>query len=153
MSVITLVLLVASLGQGADVHRSCGVVGAPPPASVAEFTRLEGVWNQAYLQSDTAVLDALWSDRITVTLSGMSMTKSEALAAIWSRRTTLTRYATSDLKIKVDQGVPIVTGKLIRSQAVEGRAVDDVLLFRKVYQRGPFGCWQVVFYEALNARE
>ena len=50
-------------------------------------------------------------------------------------------------------GIPIITGKLTTSWALDGRAIDEVWLFRKVYERGPLGGWHVVLYDALNARE
>ena len=153
MDALGLAILVASLSQAADRPLSCGAVGAPPPATMAEFTRLEEVWNQAYLRNDAAQLDALWAERITLMLHGRSVNRQEALAAISSQRTAYSRYATSELKLQVPEGIPIITGKLTASRALDGRAIDEVWLFRKVYQRGPFGCWQVVLYDALNARE
>ncbi|NTV53526.1 MAG: hypothetical protein HGA76_11025, partial [Candidatus Firestonebacteria bacterium] len=67
--------------------------------------------------------------------------------------TAYSRYATSELKLQVPEGIPVITGRLTASRALDGRAIDEVWLFRKVYQRGPFGCWQVVLYDALNTRE
>ena len=153
MSVLAAYVLAAGIAQqGAASHTSCGVVGAPPGATVGEFSRLEAVWNQAYLQSDVGALDGLWSDNIKLLLPGMPLLgKTEALAAVSSRRTTFTRHLTSDLK--VDPESAMVTGTLSRSRTVEGRTIDDVWLFKKVYVRGAFGCWQVALYQALDARE
>jgi hypothetical protein len=38
---------------------------------VAEFSKLEGMWNQAHLHSDADTLDRLWADNIVVIVPKM----------------------------------------------------------------------------------
>ena len=60
-----------------------GILAAVAQAQTSvpfEWEKLEGVWNRAHLQSDTAALDALWADDITIVIPGMApLGKSDAL--------------------------------------------------------------------------
>ena len=93
---------------------------------MAEFTRLEQLWNDAHLRSDADALDALWADDFVAIVPGMSpMEKESALSFARSGRMNFSRYETSDLRIRVFGEAAVVSGKLFRSRTLAGTERDD----------------------------
>ncbi len=80
----------------------------PVPTSgeyLAEFSKLEDVWNQAHLNGDADALDRLWADNIVVIVPGMPpFSKPEALSVFRSARMKFERYTTSDLTVRQYDG-------------------------------------------------
>ncbi len=116
-----------------------------------ELSRLEKVWNDAYIRGDVVALDQLWGDDLIVTMTEMTvMTKSEALGLSRSGRLKFPRYETSDIRIRVYNDAAVVTGRLQRTRKISGRSVDDDWRFTKVYVRRA-GRWQVVAWQASTS--
>ena len=113
-----------------------------------ELSRLETVWNDAYLHLNVKVLDSLWADDLIVTMTDMSvMTKLQAIGLLRSGRMKFPRYATSDIRIRLYDDAAVVTGRLQRTRNINGRNLDDDWQFTKVYIRR-VGRWQVVAWHA-----
>ena len=142
MGVVALGVLVLALAQQ-----------VPPPTSgenVAEFSKLEDVWNQAHLRGDADALDRMWADDIVVIVPKMPpFTKSDALFVFRSGRMKIERYATSDIAVRRYSGCVVVTGQLQRSRNMGDRVMNDHWRFTKVYVRGP-NAWQVVSFHASD---
>ncbi len=120
-------------------------------ADIRELSRLEDVWNRAHVEGDVAALAALWADDLEVAVPRMPvLTKSAALSFQQSARMKFQRYQTEDLHIRVYGETAVVTGRLQRTRAVEGRSIDDDWRFTKVYVRRG-GQWQVVAFHASDA--
>ena len=116
----------------------------------ADLERLETVWNAAHERGDAEVLDSLWADELVVTVPGMpTMGKKDSLAIWRSGRMKFTRYATSDLDVRVLGDAAVVTGRLLRQRIAGGRQLADDWRFTKVYLRRD-GRWQVVSFHASN---
>ena len=124
--------------------------GAPPvqDRDSLELLRLEGVWNQAHVQGDTTTLAGLWAEDLVVTVPEMPVMSRADLLGFWrSGRSRITRYETTDLRVRVYANTAVVTGRLARERNFNGRVVTDDWRFMKVYVRRA-GRWQVVAYQA-----
>ena len=122
-------------------------------ADIAELTRLEQVWNDAYVHGNVEPLEQLLADDLIVTMTDMSvLSKAQSIGLLRSGRLKFPRYETSDIRIRVYGDAAVVTGRLQRTRTVNGTNVDDDWRFTKVYIRRS-GKWQVVAWHAsTNAR-
>ncbi|HXN64980.1 MAG TPA: nuclear transport factor 2 family protein [Candidatus Acidoferrales bacterium] len=134
-----------------------------PPRSVAqtstndrdlrELQRLEAVWNEAHEQGNAGALEALWADDLEVAVPRMPvMTKNVALNFARTGQMKFLRYATSDLHIRVYGDAAVVTGRLQRIRAMNGKEVSDDWRFTKVYVREEQK-WRVVAFHASEAAQ
>lgn len=135
------------------------VIGAPlqqrpsPPsesADIAELSRLEKIWNEAYVNSDAEALKDLCADDLVVTMSDMQvLNKDQSLAILRSGRVKFQRYETSDLRIHVYDSAAVVIGLLRRTRLAQGKEANDEWRFTKVYIRTA-GKWRVVAWHASS---
>jgi hypothetical protein len=115
---------------------------------VGELTRLERVWNDAYIRGDADALEALCADDLIVQMSEMQvLDKAKSIGILRSGRVKFKRYETSDLRIRVYENAAVVTGRLDRSRIAQGHETDDSWRFTKVYIRRE-SKWQVVAWHA-----
>jgi hypothetical protein len=77
------------------------------------------------------------------------MTKADAVGMFTSGRMKFDRYETSETKLRVDDEMAIVTGRLKRTRVVAGATANDDWRFTKVYIRRT-DRWQVVSFHASN---
>lgn len=120
-------------------------------ADSLELVRLEGEWNRAHLQADTATLHRLWAPSLSVTVPEMPPMSKEDLLRFWrSGRSNITRYETAELSVQVFGDAAVVTGRLRRERNFNGQLVADDWRFTKVYSRRD-GVWRVVAYHASVA--
>jgi len=116
-----------------------------------ELTRLELVWNQAHQRGEADVLDRLWADDLEVAVPKMPIfRKPELLSFVTSGSMKFLRYETSDLRIRIYADSAVVTGRLQRARAMNGRELSDDWRFTKVYVRRK-GQWRVVAFHASEA--
>ena len=120
---------------------------------VAQLSRLEQVWNDAYVRGDVQPLEELLSDDLVVTMTDMAvLTKVQSIGLLRSGYLKFPRYETSDIRIRVYNDAAVVTGRLQRTRTINGNNVEDDWRFTKVYVRHA-GKWQVVAWHAsTNAR-
>ena len=120
-------------------------------ADVREITRLEQIWNDAYVRADADALEQLCADDLVVTLTDMVvLNKQSSIGILRFGKVKFQRYETSDLGIHVYDNAAVVTGRLQRTRSVQGREVNDEWRFTKVYiRRG--GKWLVVAWHASTA--
>jgi hypothetical protein len=120
---------------------------------VAELSRLEQVWNDAYVHGNIEPLEQLFADDLVVTMTDMALlTKAQSIRLLRSGHLKFPRYQTSDIRIRVYNDAAVVTGRLQRTRTVNGNNIDDDWRFTKVYVRRA-GKWQVVAWHAsTNAR-
>ena len=122
-------------------------------ADIAELSKLEQVWNDAYVHGNVGPLERLLADDLIVTMTDMAvLTKAQSIGLLRSGHLRFPRYETSDIRIRVYSDAAVVTGRLQRTRTVDGKNVDDDWRFTKVYVRRS-GKWQVVAWHAsTNAR-
>ena len=120
-------------------------------ADIAELSKLEQVWNDAYVHGNVEPLERLLSDDLTVTMTDMTvLTKAQSIGLLRSGHLKFPRYETSDIRIRVYGDAAVVTGRLQRTRTVNGKNVDDDWRFTKVYVRRS-GKWQVVAWHASTS--
>ena len=123
----------------------------PESADVQELSRLENVWNEAYVHTDADTLATLCADDLVVTMSDMQvLNKQQSLAILRSWKVRFRRYETSDLRIRVYDNSAVITGLLKRTRLAQGKETNDEWRFTKVYIR-TVGKWQVVAWHASTA--
>ena len=131
------------------VAGSAGAPHLPLPQSAdsVDLLRLESVWNDAHVRGDTVALSNLWAEELVVTVPEMPVMSKADLLRFWrSGRSVISRYETSELRIRVYADAAVVTGRLRRERNFNGRLVADDWRFTKVYVRRG-GRWQVVAYQ------
>jgi hypothetical protein len=118
---------------------------------IAELSKLEQVWNDAYVHGNVEPLEQLLADDLIVTMTDMAvLTKAQSIGLLRSGRLKFPRYETSDIRIRVYGDAAVVTGRLRRTRTVDGKNVDDDWRFTKVYVRRS-GKWQVVAWHASTS--
>lgn len=124
-----------------------------PPLSkdafdLKELYRLETVWNDAHVKGDAEALDQLWANDLVVTVASMPvMSKVQALAMVRSNRMPFSRYETSELNVRSFGNSAVVTGRLMRERAMNGKTSTDNWRFTKTYVMAD-GRWRVVAWHA-----
>ena len=105
-------------------------------AAVAELSRLEKIWNEAYVHADADALESLCANDLVVTMSDMQvLNKNQSLAILRSGRVKFQSYETSDLGFRVYDSAAVVTGLLRRTRLAQGKESNDEWRFTKVYIR------------------
>jgi hypothetical protein len=125
--------------------------GSRDAADLKELYRLEAVWNDAHVKGNADALDALWANDLIVTVAAMPiMNKADALAMVRSNRMPFAKYETSELTVKQFENSALVTGRLVRERAMNGKTIADNWRFTKVYVRSD-GRWRVDAWHASPA--
>jgi len=118
---------------------------------IAEFKRLEHVWNDAHIRGDADALEALWADDLVVIVPGMTpMDRKSAVSFARSGRMAFSRYETTELRIRTFGSSALVSGTLLRSRTLGGAVREDHWQFLKVYIQLN-GTWRVVAFSASEA--
>ncbi|MDX2220870.1 MAG: nuclear transport factor 2 family protein [Burkholderiales bacterium] len=113
----------------------------------------ESIWNRAHLQSDTASLDALWADDVSIVVPGMSpLGKADALKMWQSVPVKFTAYESTDVSARVEGTIAVVTGKINRARVFGNRSAKEQWYFTKVYRLAN-SAWRVIAFHASNAPE
>jgi len=142
MAASILFVLFLAFGQSFPGHAS------QQSQDTTEFLRLERVWNDAHLRSDTASLRTLWDDDLVVTVPEMPVMSKPELLSFWrSGRSNISRYESTDLRVRNYGETAVVTGRLRRERNFNGQVVSDDWRFIKVYRRQG-RVWRVVAYQA-----
>ncbi len=117
-------------------------------ADAAELSRLETVWNEAYVRGDADALEGLCADDLIVQMTDMQvLNKTKSIGILRSGKVKFQRYETADIRIRVYDNAAVVTGLLKRTRNAQGHEMDDKWRFTKVYIRSA-GKWQVVAWHA-----
>ena len=116
-----------------------------------DWEKLEGVWNRAHLESDTAALDALWADDITIVVPGMApLSKADSLKMWQAVPVKFTQYKSSGVSARVEGKVAVVTGRISRARTFGDRSAEEQWYFTKVYRLAN-STWRVIAFHASNA--
>src|SRR5205807_9135161 len=93
---------------------------------ILEFSRLERVWNDAYIHGNVEELQQLLADDLIVTMTDMMvLTKAQSIGLLRSGHLKFPRYETSDIRVRVYNDAAVVTGRLQRTRTVNGNNVED----------------------------
>jgi len=116
-----------------------------------DWETLEGVWNRAHLESDTAALDALWADDITIVVPGMTpLSKADSLKMWQTVPVKFTQYESAGVSARVEGTVAVVTGRISRARTFGDRSAKEHWYFTKVYRLAN-SAWRVIAFHASSA--
>ena len=114
---------------------------------------LEQEWRQAQLSDDIPAMEKLLSeDYVGITVSGQVVTRAQQLDRMRQRQLVVTRFETSDMKIKLIAGgkVAIVNASAQVEGNADTRRIDGNFRYTRVYQRLPSGAWKITSFEATR---
>ena len=116
-----------------------------------DFQELERAWNRAHLESDTAALDALWADDITIVVPSMApLSKADSLKMWKTVPVKFTQYESAGVSARVEGKVAVVTGRISRARTFGDRSAKEQWYFTKVYRLSN-SAWRVIAFHASNA--
>jgi ketosteroid isomerase-like protein len=112
---------------------------------------LEEQWRKAQLAGDVGTMDKMLSDDfIGISMSGQVNTKAQQLERVRSRKLLVTRIELSDMKVKLEGPVAIVTSQADVEGTNEGVSVKGKYRYMRVYQHQPSGEWKITHFEATR---
>jgi ketosteroid isomerase-like protein len=119
-----------------------------------EIDKLEDVWRNAVLTSNTKAMDGLLADDyMGITPSGTLQTRDDTLDSLRSGKVHFAVLDITDRKVRFYGSTAVVTSQAnIQASTPEG-AVTGHYWYTRVYARDPQGQWKIVSFEASRVRE
>lgn len=112
---------------------------------------LEEQWRKAQLAGDVSTMERMLSDDfIGISMSGQVNTKAQQLERVRSRKLLVTKIELSDMKVKLEGPVAIVTSQADVEGTNEGVSVKGKYRYMRVYQHQPSGEWKITHFEATR---
>jgi ketosteroid isomerase-like protein len=101
-------------------------IGAQQNATEQQLIQIERDWCNAGLKKDAAALGRILADDVTsISTRGVLQTKSEILADLKDKASTLTACVDTNMKVRVYGETAVVTGMGSRSGTYKGVAFKD----------------------------
>jgi ketosteroid isomerase-like protein len=116
-----------------------------------QIEQLESQWKQAMLADDVTAMDKLLSeDYLGVTAGGDLVTKSQQLDRMRTRKVSVTKLDTTEIKFKLIGQIGIVTSLAQIEAESDGRTITGQYRYTRIYQRLPNGSWKITSFEATR---
>lgn len=118
-----------------------------------QINAMEEQWRLAQVADDIPAMEKLLSDNyVGITISGQVVTKAQQLERMRRRTIVVTRFQTSDVKIKLiaDGKVAIVNALAQVEGSAEDRSINGSFRYTRVYQKLPAGAWRITSFEATR---
>jgi ketosteroid isomerase-like protein len=144
----------------------CAFVGAAVPCVYAgpvkrhkesrrseshEIEALEEQWRDALLKNDASAIDKMTTeDFLSITSNGTLSDKPEYLHRISTHVNEFSTFDLKVLKVRVQPGSAIATSETHVIGTLDGRPVDGVFRYTKVYTRSAGGAWRVANFEVTR---
>ena len=154
--VLALTVLCACVGGAA----SCLCASAERLAKPHKETRrydshqieaLEEQWREALLKNDSSIIDKLTTDDfLSITSNGTLSDKQQYLHRISSHVNDFSTIDLQVLKVRLQAGSAIATSQTHVVGKLDGRPVDAIFRYTKVYTRSPNGVWRVANFEVTR---
>ena len=120
-------------------------------AESREIESLEESWRQAMLNSDATALEKLLSeDFLGISANGTLSDKEQYLRRVGSRVNQFSRIDLMDMKVRVQPTSAVAISQAHVSGLLDGRPIDGVYRYTKVYGRAAGGTWRVLNFEATR---
>ena len=117
----------------------------------AQIIDLEQQWRTATLTGDVSLMDKLLSDDfVGISWNGQVNNKMSQIDRLRAKNIAITKMDISDLKVKVVGTVAIVTSSAEIVGTADGRPMDGVFRYTRVYQRQPSGVWKITNFESTR---
>lgn len=116
-----------------------------------EIESLEEDWRQAMLKGDTATLEKLLSDDfLAISANGTLSDKQQYLRRLGSRANQFSRIDLMDTKVRLQPTSAVVISQARVTGQLDGRQIDGIYRYTKVYGRTVGGPWHVLNFEATR---
>ena len=116
-----------------------------------EIQSLEGQWRAALVHADTGVLDRMLADDfLAISSNGTLSDKQQYLHRITSHTNQFSSIELIDIKTRVQPTSAIAISQTHVVGTLEGRPINGIFRYTKVYARNALGQWRVVNFEATR---
>lgn len=112
---------------------------------------LEEQWRVAQLAGDIATMDKMLSDDyVGISMTGEVDTKAQQLRRVTDRKLVLTKLELSDMKVKLVGAVAIVTSRAQVEGSIDGKPMEGMFRYTRIYQHLASGTWKITSFEATR---
>jgi ketosteroid isomerase-like protein len=116
-----------------------------------EIEVVEQQWRTAQIAGDVATMDKLLAeDYFGISNNGQLNNKTQQLERLQKRTLVLTRIDVSDVKIKLLGRVGIVTSLAQLEGTNDGRPLQGLFRYTRIYKRYPDGSWKITNFEVTH---
>ena len=116
-----------------------------------EIESMEQQWCDALLKNDATTIDKMTTDDfLSITSNGTLSDKQQYLHRISSHVNEFSTIDLKVLKVRVQPGSAIATSQTHVIGKLDGRPVDGVFRYTKVYTRSAGGQWRVANFEVTR---
>lgn len=112
---------------------------------------LEEQWRKAQLAGDVATMDHMLADDfIGISMTGQVNTKQQQLDRVKTRKLVITRIDLSDMKVRLEGSVAIVTSQAEVEGTNEDQSMKGLYRYMRIYHRDLNGDWKITHFEATR---
>jgi ketosteroid isomerase-like protein len=116
-----------------------------------EIELVEQQWRTAQLAGDVATMDKLLAeDYFGISNNGQLNNKTQQLERLQKRTLVLTKIDVLDVKIKLLGRVGIVTSLAQLEGTNDGRPLQGLFRYTRIYKRYPDGSWKITNFEVTH---
>jgi ketosteroid isomerase-like protein len=116
-----------------------------------EILAIEEEWRKAQLAGDFDTMDRLLADDyFGISMSGQPNDKMQQIERMRDRTFVMTRIDLSDVKIKLEGRVAIVTSKAHIEGRNEGASITGTYRYTRIYRRYPDASWKITNFEVTR---
>ena len=116
-----------------------------------QIEAMEEQWREALLKNDALTIDKMTTeDFLSITSNGTLSNKQEYLQRISSHVTEFSTFELQVLKVRLQPGSAIATSQTHVIGKLDGRPVDGIFRYTKVYTRSATGPWRVANFEVTR---
>ena len=128
-----------------------GLHGDHHPDQKRAIEGLEVEWRNAQLAGDVRTMDRMLADDfVGINMAGEVNTKTQLLNRARNRVLVLSRFDLREIKVKVLDHVAVVTVRAAVQGTNDGRPVDGIFRYTRIYHRLPTGAWVITNFEATR---
>jgi ketosteroid isomerase-like protein len=148
---VVLCLLAAPMAAVAKAEKTVRLKKENKRSDSKAIEGLEENWRQALLKSDTALLEKLLAeDFLAISANGTLSDKQQYLRRLGEHDNAFSRIDLMDVKVRLQPASAIVISQARVTGQLNGRPIDGIYRYTKVYDRSPNGQWHVVNFEATR---
>lgn len=120
-------------------------------AETREVEQMEQQWRTAIVGGDAVAMEKLLADDfLAISARGTLLDKEQYLARISTKATKLSAVDLMDLKVRVQPGAAVTVSQAHIAGMLEGRPIEGVFRYTKVFTRQPGGTWRMTNFEATR---
>lgn len=148
---LTAVCAASLLCTPACAERKSKPVKESRRAETRDIESLEQKWRSAVMSGDTSGIERLLADDfLAISARGTLLDKQQYLHRLATHATQFSTFDLMDLKVRVQPGAAVAVSQAHINGMLEGRPIEGVFRYTKVYTRAPGGSWQMTNFEATR---